>query len=140
MITGIQHVGIVVADLDRSIEFYKDVLGLEVGEKWEFESGATLGTRMRLPRRVVFVKAHNASFELLDHAENTMSKPEGLSRNTVGINHIAFQVNKIRDYAASLGQKGVRFDTGPVELKGLTVAFFEDPDGNMLELYEEKKP
>jgi catechol 2,3-dioxygenase-like lactoylglutathione lyase family enzyme len=63
-----------------------------------------------------------------------------LSRNTVGLNHIAFKVDEIHDYAAALRQKGVRFDTGPVELKDLTVAFFEDPDGNMLELYEARKP
>jgi catechol 2,3-dioxygenase-like lactoylglutathione lyase family enzyme len=139
MITGVQHVGIVVSDINRSIDFYKNVLGLEVGEKWEFEPGATLGSNMRLPRKVVFINAKNASFELLDLAENMKTKPEGMSGNTLGLHHIAFNVEKIHDFAASLGKKGIRFSTGPVDLKDITVAFFEDPDGNMLELYERKK-
>lgn len=140
MITGIQHVGIVVSDLERSIDFYKNVLGLEVGEKWEFESGATLGGSMRLPRRVVFVNAKNADFELLDLGENMRTKPEGAGGNTVGFHHIAFNVDRIHDFAAALRKKGIRFGTGPVDLKDITVAFFEDPDGNMLELFERKRP
>jgi catechol 2,3-dioxygenase-like lactoylglutathione lyase family enzyme len=139
MITGIQHIGIVVSDINRSIDFYKNVLGLEVGEKWEFEPGATLGSNMRLPRRVVFIKAKNASFELLDQAENTKARPEDVSVNTIGLHHIAFSVDQIHSFIASLSRKGIRFSTGPVDLKDLTVAFFEDPDGNMLELYEKKK-
>jgi catechol 2,3-dioxygenase-like lactoylglutathione lyase family enzyme len=139
MITGIQHIGIVVSDINRSVDFYKNVLGLEVGERWEFEPGATLGSSMRLPRRVVFIKAKNASFELLDQAENTKTKPEGVGVNTIGLHHIAFNVEKIHDFAANLAKKGIRFSTGPADLKDITVAFFEDPDGNMLELYERKK-
>jgi len=139
MITGIQHIGIVVSDINRSIDFYKNVLGLEVGEKWEFEPGATLGSSMRLPRRVVFINAKNASFELLDLAENMKTKLESVSANTVGLHHIAFNVDKIHDFAAKLSKKGIRFSTGPADLKDITVAFFEDPDGNMLELYERKK-
>jgi catechol 2,3-dioxygenase-like lactoylglutathione lyase family enzyme len=139
MITGIQHIGIVVSDINRSVDFYKNVLGLEVGERWEFEPGATLGSSMRLPRRVVFIKAKNASFELLDQAENTKTKPEGAGVNTIGLHHIAFNVEKIHDFAANLAKKGIRFSTGPADLKDITVAFFEDPDGNMLELYERKK-
>jgi lactoylglutathione lyase len=138
MITGIEHIGIVVSDISRSIDFYKNVLGLEVGEKWEFEPGATLGSSMSLPRRVVFINAKNASFELLDFAEDMKAKAGGARGNTVGLHHIAFQVNKIHDFAANLERKGIRFSTGPVDLQDLTVAFFEDPDGNMLELFERK--
>jgi glyoxylase I family protein len=139
MITGIQHVGIVVGDINRSIDFYKNVLGLEVGEKWEFEPGATLGSSMKLPRRVVFISVKNAFFELLDLTESTKINPEGVSGSTVGLHHIAFNVEKIHDFAADLGKKGIRFTTGPVDLKDITVAFFEDPDGNMLELFERKQ-
>ncbi|MGA2379710.1 MAG: VOC family protein [Spirochaetia bacterium] len=140
MIKGIDHVGIVVSDLNRSIDFYKNVLGLEVGEKWEFESGATLGPSMRLPRKVVFIKVDSSRFELLDHAENMKVKPEGLTSATVGINHIAFAVEEIHGYVSALQKKGIRLSTGPVDIKNLTVAFFEDPDGNMLELSEARKP
>jgi catechol 2,3-dioxygenase-like lactoylglutathione lyase family enzyme len=139
MITGIQHVGIVVSDINRSIDFYRNILGLEVGEKWEFEPGATLGSSMKLPRRVVFINTKNAFLELLDLGENMKSKPEGVSGGTVGLHHIAFNVEKIHDFAANLGKKGIRFTTGPVDLKDITVAFFEDPDGNMLELFERKQ-
>ncbi len=139
MITGVHHLGIVVSDMNKSVDFYRNVLGLEVGEKWDFEPGATLGSSMRLPRRAVFIKVKNSSFELLDQGENTEKKPEGVSVNTVGLHHIAFNVDKIHDFAANLSRKGIHFSTGPVDLKDITVAFFEDPDGNMLELYERKK-
>ena len=139
MITGIQHVGIVVGDINRSIDFYRNILGLEVGEKWEFEPGATLDSNMKLPRRAVFINTKNAFFELLDLGENMKTKPEGAGGSTVGLHHIAFNVEKIHDFAASLGKKGIRFTTGPVDLKDITVAFFEDPDGNMLELFERKQ-
>jgi catechol 2,3-dioxygenase-like lactoylglutathione lyase family enzyme len=61
MITGIQHIGIVVRDINRSVDFYKNVLGLDVGERWEFEPGATLGSSLKLPRRVVFINAKNGA-------------------------------------------------------------------------------
>lgn len=139
MIRGVDHVGITVSDLNRAIDFYKNVLGLEVGERWEFESDATLGSSMRLPRKVAFIKVDDSRLELLDHAERTKARPEGLPGTTVGIHHIAFAVDGIHDYASALQKKGIRFNTGPVDIKDLTVAFLEDPDGNMLELCETKR-
>lgn len=139
MIRGVDHIGITVSDLNRSVDFYRNVLGLEVGERWEFEPDATLGSSMRLPCKVVFIKVDGSRFELLDNAERTKARPEGLPGTTVGIHHIAFAVDGIHEHVSALQKKGIHFSTGPVDIKDLTVAFLEDPDGNMLELCEKKK-
>ncbi len=139
MFKRVEHIGIVVSDLERSIGFYKNVLNLEIGEKWEFEPGTIIGGNMKLPRTVVFVKADNTMIELLDYGENKKNKPEETTGKTIGITHIAFTVENIHGFVKRLKEKGVTFDTDPVKVKdNLTVAFFKDPDGNILELYETK--
>ena len=55
----------------------------------------------------------------------------------VGLIHLAFAVDNLNQTAKELMQKGVQFDVEPLDAKGnVRIAFFKDPDGNVIELIE----
>ena len=130
---------LVVRDLDRSVRFYRDTLGMEeikqvdVGDK-----KAALGAfsdkgfyfrtfRMGpLALKLVQVKGEPAS-------------TRGLVDTHTGVRYIAFTVDDIDVTYQELKDRGVEFASGilPAEPdQGVArLVFFYDPDGNLLELY-----
>jgi glyoxylase I family protein len=143
-VSSIGHTGITVSDLDRSIRFYRDVLGLPVsepvrctGEMFEKVTGVH-GAEID----VSFVRAPGHVIELLCYR-----KPEGRVRSSLrscdpGFWHLALKVSDIDRVVAAVGRAAFeplsavqRVGDGP--LKGLKVVYVRDPDGVVLELLEE---
>ncbi len=124
MIKKIEHVGIRVKDLQKSVEFYTNVLGFMLrGQMENKETGL----------KIAFVKVGDSELELLqypDHPETPL--PGGV------IAHIAFRVDVIEDILSRLMEEGVELrDHEPRKVFGDTrIAFFYGPDGELLELYE----
>jgi glyoxylase I family protein len=143
-VSSIGHTGITVSDLDRSIRFYRDVLGLPVsepvhctGEMFEKITGVP-GAEID----VSFVRAPGHVIELLCYR-----KPEGQVRSTLrscdpGFWHLALKVGDIERVVAAVARAGFqplnavqRVGEGP--LAGLKVVYVRDPDGVVLELIDE---
>jgi catechol 2,3-dioxygenase-like lactoylglutathione lyase family enzyme len=143
-ITSTGHTGITVADIDRSIAFYQDILGFEVSEK-VYCSGAMFENITGVPGAemdVVFVRAPGHIIELL-----CFRKPEDRGRSTLrtcdtGFWHIAFKVRDIERVVAAVREGGFEA-LSPIQTategppKGLRVVYVRDPDGIVLELIEE---
>ncbi len=110
-------------NLEKSVGFYKDVLGLE-----EF---MRLGTA---DRPIAILKGGPVDLELVQ--TSPADKPlevEGRS----GFNHFAFFVRNMDEIVSDLKKKGVKFVSEPREsITNIKAAFFEDPDGVRIELLQ----
>ncbi len=137
MLGNVVHIGIVARNMEKMMEFYQDKLGMKFIKEDNYEPGSTLGD-LKIEKRVVFLDAGNTIIELLDYGPFTEEKREVTTRETTGLCHIAFEVDDIDETVSELEAKGVVFDIEPTDGGTCIVAFFTDPEGNIIELYKEK--
>ena len=142
---GLHHVGITVQDLDASIRFYHDVLGLEFSnEPSPWFDAPELGPAVGVPGaglRQVSLRLGDTTLELLEYKSPPSETSKPLLSNNIGASHVAFVVDDIRAKKAELEAKGISFysDVNTVDegvLAGWRWVYFEDPDGYPLELVE----
>ena len=143
MLRRIHHAGVTVADLDRALGFYRDVLGLEVRVTMVRDT-PDIGDVVGYPGariRIVFVGVPGdpAAVELLEYLEPRGTPRDPETRNPAA-GHICFDVEDIHALYERLVAAGahVRSD-GPVELKqgvnkGAFALYCRDPDGYTVEL------
>ena len=142
---GMHHVGITVRDLDASIRFYHDVLGLEFSnEPSPWFDGEELSRGVGVPGaalRQVSLLAGDTTLELLEYRSPPSETARPLASNSLGASHVAFVVDDVEAKKAELEAKGIDFYS-PVNvvdegvLAGWRWVYFEDPDGYPLELVE----
>jgi catechol 2,3-dioxygenase-like lactoylglutathione lyase family enzyme len=141
MILGGRHVGLPVRSLERSLAFYRDLLGFTVASD-ELEEGPFLETILGIPgARARIAKLHVPGgwmVELLEYRTPSPVGVEGLAVNTIGHAHLALTVQDVEALHRRLSAAGVRFVSPPqVSPSGRAkVAFCQDPDGYRLELVE----
>jgi catechol 2,3-dioxygenase-like lactoylglutathione lyase family enzyme len=142
---GLHHVGITVKDLDASIRFYHDVLGLDfVNEPSPWFDGEELGPAVGVPGaalRQVSLRLGDSTLELLEYRSPASETSTPLKSNNWGASHVAFLVDDIEAKKTELEQKGIEFysavnvvDEGV--LAGWRWVYFDDPDGYPLELVQ----
>ncbi len=146
---AIFHTGITVSNLDKSIEFYRDTLGLELalGPTEVFE-GDALSAGLGVPDarlRLAVFKVGDGELELLQYLSPASPVDRPMPCNTLGAMHVAFEVPDMKAAVKELEAKGIRFFTRPNvvtdgPLNGWTWVYFTDPDSITLELIEYKPP
>jgi catechol 2,3-dioxygenase-like lactoylglutathione lyase family enzyme len=144
MIEGVHHTCITVSNLEKSLEFYRDVLGLELVMTEESQrSQDDRSDNLGVPRaqvKLALLRAGDAQVELIEYVA-AGGRPFDRKNNDVGTMHIAFQVDDIdAAYQAMLAQ-GVRFTAPPATIpagpmKGWKWTYFFDPDGVSLEIIQ----
>lgn len=137
MINSVVHIGIVVNNMEDMVKFYCDKLGMSFIKEDNNEPGRTLGN-LKIEKKAVFLNAGNTVIELLDYEPFTEERGKMATRETPGLAHIAFEVDDIDKTVSELEAKGIVFDIKPIDCGTCTVAFFTDPEGNILEFYKEK--
>ena len=144
MVTGFNHSGFVVRDLERMVRFYRNSLGLTVIREVESNSPPT-GDHTGIPgaqRLLVFVGKPNGEHLLeLVHFINPPSPDGHLERNQLGAAHVCFNVDNIDNIYAKLDSEGVEFVTKPIYKDSpdgtrIGVCYAKDPEGNWLEFIE----
>ena len=117
------HTRMRVSDMEQTIAFYTNVLGLEVLEQKVSPRGSHLA----------FLKVPNSE-ELI---ELTSFPPSGPVKVQEDLVHLAFQVESLDDTIASLNAKGVKVTDGPTQTSsGSRFIFIDAPDGYEVELIE----
>lgn len=117
------HVGIKASDIEKSLAFYCDVLGLEKQEELEI-----------LGKRFFFVGNETVSIEI--EAGNSGDK-QADPRTQTGLYHLAFTVDDLEGLVDRLKAAGVPIALPPVSTRpDRIVAFVEDPDGAFLQLIQ----
>ncbi|MEV7347187.1 VOC family protein [Streptomyces sp. NPDC093544] len=120
------HIGLNVTDLDRSLGFYRDVLGFGV-----------IGEGKEEDRRYAFLGGDSGLvLTLWQQAQGSYDT------DRAGLHHLALEVDsldQVRTYETALRDHGVEFAYDGVVAHGEGAAsggiFFHDPDGTRLEIY-----
>jgi lactoylglutathione lyase len=117
------HTRMRVSNMDQTINFYTNVLGLEVLERKVSPRGSHLA----------FLKVPNSE-ELIELCSFPSSGPVTVQEDLV---HLAFQVESLDETIASLNAEGVKVTDGPTQTSsGSRFIFIDAPDGYEVELIE----
>jgi catechol 2,3-dioxygenase-like lactoylglutathione lyase family enzyme len=140
----LDHVSLTVSDLERSLGFYRDLLGMEEVENHRLE-GEGISAMAGKPGVVLEVVrlAWPQTTDILLDLQRYVAPPGGVSDaqlGDVGHSHICFGVDDILGACRELRANGVELVSDPVEFQlssgVLRVVFLKDPDGNVLELVQ----
>jgi catechol 2,3-dioxygenase-like lactoylglutathione lyase family enzyme len=142
---GLHHTGYTVSDLDRSVAFYRDLLGCEVLVEQEKEGGY-LAAIVGYPDahvRMAHLRVPGAEhvIELFEYLTPAGTRADVEPRN-VGASHLCFLVDDLPALYEQLREKGVdSFVSPPVEVdtgvnKGGYALYLRDPDGISVELFQ----
>jgi len=116
-----------VGDLDRSIDFYTNVLGMQLLRKKDYPDG-----RFTLAFLGYGPESEQAAIELT-HNWDTKSYDLGN-----GYGHIALAVDNASAACDAIRERGGKVvrEAGPMKHGTTVIAFIEDPDGYKIELIE----
>ena len=147
-VTGILHTGLTVSDLDRSVAFYRDLLGLELIAQWDssqpylraivaYPDAELRIALLRLPQTGEGAGHH---IELLEYRRPRGQRGDVNTYNP-GNGHVAFMVADIEKTYAELSAKGVRFKSGRVPIThrrnpGAKGVYLFDPHHITLEMIQ----
>lgn len=140
---SIRHSGVVVADLERALKFYRDVLGFEIRVQAD-ESGPfiekILGINGIAVTTVKMMAPNGGMLELL-HFKTLHAAPVSNDKEvtTNGWTHVALTVTNLDGLYDKMRAAGVFFTTEPIVSPGgkAKVTFCRDPENNLIELVEE---
>lgn len=120
LVTGVDFIALPTKDFERAIDFYGSVLGLEKGKQWgnmpgqEFETG---------------------------NLTIAVWQPEAFGREFhVSTNPFALQVDDVHAARSELESRGVEFVADTMDSGVCHMAYFTDPDGNVLMLHHRYAP
>jgi lactoylglutathione lyase len=114
-----------VNNLERTVEFYREVLGLDEIKRHKSPRGSEL----------VFLKAPEGKEEIeicfLPGSESVKVQPD--------LTHLAFEVDSLEEFAKHLAKLGLKYSDGPTtSSSGTTFAFVDAPEGYEIELIQKK--
>jgi lactoylglutathione lyase len=125
------HTMVRVLDLEKSIDFYTRLLGMNLIRRKDYESG-----RFTL----AFVGYGDESQGAVVELTHNWDQKEPYTIGS-GFGHMAIGVPDIYGTYEKLGKEGVKIPRppGPMKHGGSVIAFIEDPDGYKIELIERKQ-
>lgn len=120
------HTRMRVNDLERTVKFYVDALGLECSRRHTSPRGAQLA----------FLRTPNSDEEIeicqLPNSPSVQVQPD--------LMHLAFEVDDLTAFAAALKAKGYELSDGPTSTgSGSVIAFIDAPEGYEVELIQRGK-
>ena len=138
MIQYLGHVGLGVSDMARSLEFYRDFIGMEVTMDLDI-SDDRIARVIGIPGakcRIVHLKLGEGILELFQYSHPAgKNMAEATRQCDYGLIHIGFEVNDFHTHIEQLRQRGVELLGEPVEFRpDVWVAYFRGPDGEVCEL------
>lgn len=150
MIESIDHVNIVVADMERVTRFYEDVLGFRRAKHVTISGDwvdATVGLRGAVAEVIYLELASGPRIELARYESPIGHRPPDIDLpNMQGIRHLAFRVSGIEEIATRLKAAGVKVFSQVQRVPDAQVTYaggvrkyllyFQDPEENLLELCE----
>lgn len=120
MLKGTAHVSFVVEDMEKSLYFYCDILGLKRAFDMDLEGNPGL----------VYVSVRPGQYlELFHGGKRKYRNPEA-----AGGDHLCFEVDDIYEIAERLEKNGITLDVKPTQGRDFNYqCWAKDPDGNRIE-------
>ena len=115
MVANIRHVGIVVADLKKSLFFYRTLLGFKIVKEME-EAGDYINTMLSLSNvKVTTVKMSSSKGQMIELLKYNSHPTEQKLRKVfeIGISHLAITVDDLDAEYEKLKRRGVNFNSSP---------------------------
>ncbi|MGD0085868.1 MAG: VOC family protein [Verrucomicrobiota bacterium] len=124
-VTKLLHTRYRVNDLERTVKFYREILGLQEVRRHKSPRGSEL----------VFLKAPKSDEEIeicfFPGSSSVSVQPD--------LTHLAFEVDSLDEFARHLAQHGLKYSDGPTtSSSGTTFAFIDAPEGYEIELIQKK--
>jgi lactoylglutathione lyase len=126
MIKKLLHTRMRVNDLERTVKFYEDALGLKVSRRVTSPRGAQLA----------FIATPNSDEEIelcqMPSGPSVVVQPD--------LMHLAFEVENLEQFAETLKKKGFALSDGPTKTgSGSVIGFVDAPEGYEVELIQRSK-
>jgi glyoxylase I family protein len=146
MINSIHHTSFTVSNMERSIAFYRDILGMKV--TWDSAAagvqfkGTVADNVTNCPgteQRLVFLSTGDSRIELVEYTPTGKQLVENKASDT-GSAHVCFKTDNIQELYQTLKENKVRLHCIPQELDFAKVMYFRDPDGIILEAAQGQLP
>jgi len=142
---GAHHLGLTVSNIERSVHFYRDLLGLPLIRRRSADADY-LGRQTGYPG----VRLEVASFQLAPTGRLGLElvqyvthpgEPTDPATNRAGNTHLCFRVDNLQHAYDSLRARGVPFRTTPVAItsgpnQGGFAVYLSDPDDYTIELFQ----
>jgi glyoxylase I family protein len=140
MIGTLGHVGLGVSDMERSLRFYRDLLGMRVLMDLNIADDRQARV-IGVPGaacRIVHLRLGQGTLELFQYSNPVGTNVAcGVRQFDRGLIHIGFEVNDFHRHVTELKNKGVQFLGDPVEFRpSVWVVYFRGPDGEVCEFRE----
>ncbi len=97
MIEKIDHLGIAVKNVEKTLALYSDILGLEVEDRFEHSD-----------MRGAFVRVGDVEIELLESSDPNNPIARHIEKRGEGFHHIAFKVADVKEEMKALQEKGIK--------------------------------
>jgi lactoylglutathione lyase len=124
--TKLLHTRYRVDDLERTVKFYKEVLGLQEVRRHKSPRGSEL----------VFIKAPQSE-ELIELCHFPAGGPVRVQPD---LTHLAFEVDSLDEFGRHLAKMGLKYSDGPhMKDDGGGIAFIDAPEGYEIELIQMSK-
>jgi methylmalonyl-CoA/ethylmalonyl-CoA epimerase len=130
-ITKINHVAIVVPDIENALGFWRDALGLELHHVEDVPSQKS---------QVAFLPLGESEVELVRPTSDDSGVAKFLTERGSGMHHLCFEVDDIDGMLTDLKAKGIRLiNETAMQLEGRKVAFVHPKSSNgvLVELYQQ---
>jgi catechol 2,3-dioxygenase-like lactoylglutathione lyase family enzyme len=131
------HFGVTVTELDRAVEFYRDVLGLTVLDRFTV-GGSSFSKAVGVEGatgRFAHIDADGARVELVEY------DPEGTDRtastiNQPGATHLGLETDDIDTFYETLPTDVDTLSEPQTTESGSRIVFLRDPEGNLVEIID----
>lgn len=124
MIVGLAHICFTVSDLDKSISFYKDILGFSPAFDFINDKGERFGIYLHIGGR--------------NFIELFIGKPQPADQNQ-SFRHFCLEVDDMQETVSKLRSNGVEVSEIKMGSDNSWQAWLSDPDGNRIELHQYTK-
>lgn len=98
MITGLEHIGIAVSDLDEALEVYEKILGLKVKRIKVIEEQKI---------KAALLLAGKIKIELMEPTDDEGPVARFIKKKGEGVHHIAFTVTNLEDFLKKIKEEGI---------------------------------
>ncbi|OEF98466.1 VOC family protein [Desulfuribacillus alkaliarsenatis] len=102
-VVGIDHIGIVVNDIEQSIIMYKTLFGIEHIRTVTLTEQGT---------KIAILQGHNLKIELLESANENSKIAKFIKSRGTGMHHLAFQVEHLQEFIRNIGKQDIKIIDG----------------------------